>query len=144
MTSTDSPLLARSLTYNVYARDVRRYKRRNLQAAATIIAAFAREHPDLFVVVELDADTYINPFFQGKALFDYNPGMLRQFREWLSGSGAYASAPKPGVPNVCSSRIHNGSPSREGGCKKNPVASITSARPSPSMSPTPSPCVKAP
>ena len=102
--STDSPLLARSLTYHVYARDVRRYKRRNLQAAAKIVAAFAREHPDLFVGVVLDADTYMNPFFQGKALFDYNPGMLRQFREWLSGSGAYALAPKPGGPNLSSHR----------------------------------------
>ena len=102
--STDSPLLARSLTYHVYASAVRDYKRRNLQAAAKIIAAFAREHPDLFVGVVLDADTYMNPFFQGKALFDYNPGMLRQFREWLSGTGAYALAPKSGVPNLSSHR----------------------------------------
>ena len=102
--STESPLLARSLTYHVHASEVRRYKRRNLQAAARLIAAFAREHPDLFVGVTLDADTYMNPFFQGKALFDYNPGMLRQFREWLRGDGPYALRPKPGLPNLSSHR----------------------------------------
>jgi hypothetical protein len=102
--SLDSPLLARSLTYNIHAREVRRYKRRNLQAAAAMIATFAREHPDLFVGVVLDADTYMNPFYQGKAIFDYNPGMLRQFREWLSGTGAYARTRKPGVPDLTSHR----------------------------------------
>ena len=102
--STDSPLLARSLTYHVYAEQVRRYKRRNLQAAARIIATFAREHPDLFVGVVLDADTYMNPFFQGKALFDYNPGMLRQFREWLRGAGPYALSRKPGTPDLSAHR----------------------------------------
>jgi hypothetical protein len=101
--STDSPELARTLTYNVYATKVRHYKRRNLQAAARIIAAFAREHPDLFVGVVLDADTYMNPFFiQNRMLeiFDYNPGMLKQFRHWLAGSGPYAGKPEPGVPDL--------------------------------------------
>ena len=101
--STNSPELARTLTYNVYASTVRSYKGRNLQAAARIIAAFAREHPDLFVGVSLDADTYMNPFFiQNKMLelFDYNPGMLKQFRQWLAGSGPYAGKPDPGVPNL--------------------------------------------
>lgn len=102
--STDSPLLARSLTYHVYAGEVRRYKRRNLQAAARIIALFAHEHPDLFVGVVLDADTYMNPFFQGKALFDYNPGMLRQFRDWLRGSGPYQRHPPAGVPDLSAYR----------------------------------------
>ncbi len=60
--STNSPELARTLTYNVYAAKVRAYKRRNVEAAARVIADFAREHPDLFVGVTLDADTYMNPF----------------------------------------------------------------------------------
>ncbi|MGH8315571.1 MAG: hypothetical protein ACRETU_10535, partial [Steroidobacterales bacterium] len=101
--STNSPELARTLTYNVYASTVRSYKGRNLQAAARVIATFAREHPDLFVGVSLDADTYMNPFFiQNKVLeiFDYNPGMIKQFRQWLAGSGPYAGKPEPGVPNL--------------------------------------------
>jgi hypothetical protein len=98
--STASPELARSLTYNVYAKDVRRYKKRNLQAVARIVAAFARKHPDLFVGVVLDADTYMNPFFRGTQAFDYNPGMLRQFREWLRGSGPYAGHPTDGAPDL--------------------------------------------
>jgi hypothetical protein len=102
--STHSPDLARTLTYNVHAQVVRAYKRRNLQAAARIIAAFAREHPDLFVGVALDADTYMNPFFRGRAVFDYNPGMLRQFREWLRGSGPYAGRPADGAPDLSTYR----------------------------------------
>ncbi len=101
--STASPELARSLTYHVYAHRVREYKRRNLQAAAASIAAFAREHPDLFVGIALDADTYMNPFLrQGghSEIFDYNPGMLRQFREWLRGAGPYAGHAAPGVPDL--------------------------------------------
>jgi len=102
--STDSPELGRSLTYNVYASKVRHYKRRNLQAAARIIAAFAREHPDLFAGVSLDADTYMNPFVKNGNLYDYNPGMLRQFRQWLAGSGPYAGKPEPGAPDLSAYR----------------------------------------
>jgi hypothetical protein len=98
--STASPELARSLTYHVYAKAVRRYKKRNLQAASRIVAAFARRHPDLFVGVVLDADTYMNPFFRGTQAFDYNPGMLRQFREWLRGGGPYAGHPTDGAPDL--------------------------------------------
>jgi hypothetical protein len=105
--STNSPELARTLTYNVYAAKVRAYKRRNLQAAARIIADFARENPDLFVGVSLDADTYMNPFVKNGNIYDYNPGMLRQFREWLSGTGPYASRPEQGVPDLSSYRRKN-------------------------------------
>ncbi len=102
--STDSPQLARSLTYNVYARAVRSYKRRNLQAVARIVAQFSREHPDLFVGVVLDADTYMNPFLRERAVFDYNPGMLRQFREWLKAAGPYAGRPTDGAPDLSAYR----------------------------------------
>ncbi|MBS0321857.1 MAG: hypothetical protein JSR18_15035 [Proteobacteria bacterium] len=101
--STESPRLSRVQTYNVYNRAVRDYKRRNLQAAARIIARFAREHPDLFVGVNLDADTYMNPFIVGHR-HDYNPATLRQFRDWLQGTGAYAGAGGPGVPDLRSYR----------------------------------------
>lgn len=98
--SIDSPQLARSLTYNVHASEVRRYKRRNLQAAASRIARFAAAHPALFVGVVLDADTYMNPFFNGEQWFDYNPGTVRQFREWLQGSGPYAAASTGAAPDL--------------------------------------------
>ena len=97
--SQAAPELGRSLTFNVYARDVRRYKQRNLQQAARLLAGFARAHPDLFVGVNLDPDSYLNPFFEEKQWYDYNPGTLRQFRHWLAGSGPYAGRPDaPGVP----------------------------------------------
>ncbi|MEO8847566.1 MAG: hypothetical protein ABI440_02900 [Casimicrobiaceae bacterium] len=98
--STDSPQLSRSLTYNVYNTRVRNYKRRNLLEAARIVAAFAREHPDLFVGVNLDSDTYMNPFPRDGHRYDYNPGMLRQFRDWLAGSGPYAGHPTDGAPDL--------------------------------------------
>ena len=105
--STNSPELGRTLTYNVYASRVRAYKRRNLQAAARIIAIFARAHPDLFVGVSLDADTYMNPFVKNGNIYDYNPGMLRQFREWLAGTGPYAGKPDDGAPDLSAYRRKN-------------------------------------
>ena len=102
--STASPELARSLTYNVYATNVRRYKKRNLQAVARIIAEFARTDPALFVGVNLDADTYMNPFFEQREWFDYNPGTLQQFREWLRGTGPYLGKGGPGVPDLSAYR----------------------------------------
>ncbi len=98
--STDAPELARSLTFNAYATQNRHYKRRNLQAAARMVMAFVRAHPELFIGIALDADTYMNPFFDEKQWYDYNPGTLRQFREWLAGSGPYAGRPAPDVPDL--------------------------------------------
>lgn len=98
--SPDAPDLARSLTFNVYAAQNRYYKRRNLQSAAMIVMQFARDHPELFIGIALDADTYLNPFFDEKQWYDYNPGTLRQFRDWLRGSGPYAGKTAPGVPDL--------------------------------------------
>jgi hypothetical protein len=98
--SQEAPELARSLTFNVYATKNRHYKRRNLQQAAGVIVAFMQRHPDLFVGVNLDPDTYENPFFNETQWYDYNPGTLRQFREWLSGSGPYAGKPRDGAPDL--------------------------------------------
>jgi hypothetical protein len=98
--SQDAPELARSLTLNVYARAVRHYKKRNLQQAARYVVAFMRRHPELIVGVNLDPDVYENPFFNETQWYDYNPGTLRQFREWLSGTGPYAGVPRDGAPDL--------------------------------------------
>ena len=98
--SQKSPELARALTLNVYARAVRSYKRRNLQAAARHLAEFMHAHPGLLVGVNLDPDVYINPFFTGSQWYDYNPGTLRQFRHWLAGTGPYAGASEADVPDL--------------------------------------------
>jgi hypothetical protein len=100
----ESPELARALTLNVYVRDVRRYKKRNLQQAARVLAAFAKERPDLFVGVNLDPDLTLNPFFSHQKWFDFNPGTLRQFREWLAGSGPYAGRAAGGAPDLSAYR----------------------------------------
>lgn len=98
------PELARMLTYNVYAKANRHYKRRNLQAAANRIMVFAREHPALFIGINLDPDTTQNPFFSQKQWYDYNPDTLRQFRHWLAGTGPYAGGGEPGVPDLSAYR----------------------------------------
>jgi len=102
--SQDAPELARSLTFNVYARDVRHYKKRNLQQAGKMIVAFMRAHPGLIVGVTLDPDTYMNPFFGEQQWYDYNPGTLKQFRHWLAGTGPYAGKSEPGLPDLSSYR----------------------------------------
>lgn len=102
--SQEAPELARALTFNVHAREVRHYKKRNLQQAGAVLAAFARDHPELFVGVNLDPDTYLNPFFAEQQWYDYNPGTLRQFREWLSGTGPYAGRTTPEVPDLSAYR----------------------------------------
>lgn len=98
--SMDSPELGRALSFNIYAEKNRHYKKRNLQQAATIIREFAAQHPALFIGVNVDPDLYVNPFFEGQQWYDYNPGTLRQFREWLQGSGPYAGHAGPGEPDL--------------------------------------------
>lgn len=104
--SAASPELARSLTYNVYATKVRSFKKRNLQAAAKKIKDFADHHPDLFVGVNLDPDLYLNPFFEREQWYDYNPDTLRQFREWLQGSGPYSGQAIKDIPDLSAYRRH--------------------------------------
>jgi hypothetical protein len=98
--SHDAPELSRALTLNVHASAVRSYKRRNLQQAAAHLVAFMRAHDALFVGVNLDPDVYINPFFEETQWYDYNPGTLRQFREWLAGDGPYAGDSPDGAPDL--------------------------------------------
>lgn len=103
--SIHSPELARILSYNVYNKLARAYKKRNLQSAARLVADLYRQSPELVVGINLDADTYINPFFDGKQWFDYNPDTLRQFRQWLQGTGPYATDWRSAdVPNLSSYR----------------------------------------
>ena len=87
--SQAAPELSRALTLNVFARDVRERKRRNLTEAARHLVAFMREHDDLFIGVTLDPDCYVNPFFEEAQWYDYNPDTLAQFRHWLAGTGPY-------------------------------------------------------
>ena len=87
--SLKSPELSRVLTLNAYNDTVRFYKKRNLQAAGERVAQFARQHPGLFAGINLDADVYMSPFVKG-SWHDFNPDTLRQFRDWLSGTGLYA------------------------------------------------------
>lgn len=99
--SMDGPQLARALTYNVHAKEVRRYKKRNLQQAGQVIREFARQHPHLFAGINLDPDVYTNPFFESpKRWHDYNPQTIQQFREWLQGSGPYAGAGGSSLPDL--------------------------------------------
>ena len=87
--STESPELARVLTLNHFANDINRYKKRNLQNAGKLVSNFQHQHPTLFAGINLDADTYANPFFKDR-WHDYNPNTIRQFRQWLQGNGIYA------------------------------------------------------
>lgn len=98
--SQHAPELARALTLNVHARAVRETKKRNLQQAARHVAAFARADPDLFIGVSLDPDVYVNPFFDEAQWYDYNPGTLLQFRQWLAGAGPYEGDRAGGVPDL--------------------------------------------
>lgn len=98
--SMDSPELGRALTFNIHATKNRHYKKRNLQQAASIIRKFATQHPALFIGVNTDPDVYINPFFEGQQWYDYNPDTLRQFREWLQGTGPYAGRVNAGEPDL--------------------------------------------
>ena len=103
--STDSPELGRSLSLNVFLDKVRHYKKRNLQQAAALIQRFAQAHPQLFIGVNLDADVYVNPFFEGAQWYDYNPETLRQFRHWLRGDGPYAGEGGARLPDLSRYRL---------------------------------------
>jgi hypothetical protein len=98
--SQHAPELARALTLNVYAHDVRRLKRRNLQQAAAHVVTFMHAHEDLFVGVNLDPDVYVNPFFAETQWYDYNPGTIAQFRDWLAGRGPYAGDVRGDLPDL--------------------------------------------
>lgn len=86
-----APELSRALTLSHYNEQVRGYKKRNLQQAAEYILKFSAQHPELYLGSNLDPDCYQNPFFEGEQWYDFNPYNIQQFRDWLSGQGAYAA-----------------------------------------------------
>ncbi len=104
--SQEAPELGRSLTFNVYAREVSRYKKRNLQqAAARLVAIHARAARAVRRRESLDPDTYLNPFFGEQQWYDYNPDTLRQFRHWLAAQRARTRGRRnPDVPDLSSYR----------------------------------------
>ena len=91
--SQAAPELARALTLNVYASEVRGLKRRNLQQAAQPIVAFMREHPDLFVVHEAydSVSTYFtkfNRYTDGEAQAIVQDGRSHSCKAQLADHGA--------------------------------------------------------
>jgi hypothetical protein len=89
--SPNDPQLARMMSLNVYNEKFRAYKKRNLQAAVAHIVAHQKHFSQHAVWINFDSDNYINPWFKNTQWYDYNPDTLRQFREWLTGTGAYAN-----------------------------------------------------
>lgn len=87
--SVEDPQLARMMSLNRFNTRFLAYKKRNLQAAIRHIVVFMKQHPDIYVAINLDPDQYINPWFYLKQWYDYNPDTLRQFREWLFHEGPY-------------------------------------------------------
>ena len=88
----DSPQLARMMSLNIYNTAYRAYKKRNLQLAVQRIVGWLVTHRNqshLPVKINLDPDLYINPWFYQTQWYDYNPATIRQFQEWLTGTGAY-------------------------------------------------------
>lgn len=88
--SQKDPELARMMSLNRYNTRFLHYKKRNYQAAVGRIVEHNRQHPDAIASINLDPDEYINPWFINRQWYDYNPGSLRQFREWLLHTGPYA------------------------------------------------------
>jgi hypothetical protein len=62
----------------------RTYKKRNVQASASVLAAWAAQNPSLFVGVSLDSET-IYPNNEA----DYNPLVIEEWKQWLQNVGIY-------------------------------------------------------
>ncbi len=75
------PGLNRILTYNHFNTEVRKYQKRNLQAAVRVIADFAEEHPELFIAITTDPEIFMSPFYYA----DYNPDTIKEFVEFEKG-----------------------------------------------------------
>jgi len=89
--SYGSPELARMMSLNIYNEKFRFYKQRNLQSAVHHIIEHESANQTNFIAVNLDPDQYINPWFYKAQWYDYNPNTLKQFRQWLTGTGAYGA-----------------------------------------------------
>ena len=88
--SHNDPQLARMMSLNRYNTRFMQYKKRNFQAAVGRIVEHNRQHQDAIASINLDPDQYINQWFKDSQWYDYNPGSIRQFREWLLHTGPYA------------------------------------------------------
>ena len=62
----------------------RDYKKRNVQASAQVIAAWAAQNPSLFAGVSLDSETLMP---NNEA--DYNPLAIEEWKQWLQNTGIY-------------------------------------------------------
>ncbi|KEF63143.1 uncharacterized protein A1O9_01119 [Exophiala aquamarina CBS 119918] len=62
----------------------RSYKKRNVQASASVIATWAAANPSLFAGVSLDSETFIP-----NASTDFNPLAIEEWRQWLQNTGIY-------------------------------------------------------
>jgi hypothetical protein len=62
----------------------RQYKKRNVQASASVLASFAASNPSLFIGVSLDSET-IHP----NSGADYNPLAITECKQWLQNTGIY-------------------------------------------------------
>jgi len=72
------PGLNRILSYNSFNRELRKYQKRNLQAAVKIIVEFAQKYPNLFLAITIDPEIFMNPFYYA----DYNPLTIEEFRNY--------------------------------------------------------------
>lgn len=88
----------------------RQYKKRNVQASATVLASFASSNPSLFVGVSLDSET-IYP----NSGADYNPLAITEWKQWLQNTGIYGSGGDyfgsgriPAFPDIGSFNIATG------------------------------------
>ncbi|MHA1891302.1 MAG: beta-galactosidase [Promethearchaeota archaeon] len=82
---TEPPLKRRLFTLSKYS-TVYQYRERNVKIAGTIIKNFADVHPDLFVGVSMDSEIHMNSaniMENYSSYYDYNPHVIREFREWL-------------------------------------------------------------
>lgn len=65
------------------------YKKRNLQQAITRLTSFDAANPGIVVGVSLDSETIHQDY--ANVYGDYNPLTIREWREWLTGTGIYAA-----------------------------------------------------
>ena len=95
------PSSARSLTFNVYAREVRALQAAQPAAGGAPARRVLRAHPALFVGVTLDPDTYINPFFDEHAVVRLQPRHAAPVPRVAVGHRAVRRAAAPTACRIC-------------------------------------------
>ncbi len=89
--SITSPSLARMMSLNEYNKDFLHYKQRNLQQAIKYINKWQKHNHSQNIYIHFDPDNYINPWFYNTQWYDYNPLTIKQFQQWLTGTGLYSN-----------------------------------------------------